>query len=117
MDERTSIYCGEAPNKIVHHQVMVSCCVNCIKFQTVLKTSVWQDGNGVQCKNVNSDLGSDFREEIFVEYSPNELSEINDESGSECEEEITFPMEPFRSCFTDSILNYEHFCKKCQNVF
>ena len=55
MDERTSIRAADTARDIVYHQVMVSCCVDCAKFQTILNTFVWQSLNGVNCRNTVQD--------------------------------------------------------------
>ena len=63
-------------------------------------------------------FGRGYQEEIFVRRLPNDFREMNDESDSECEETIRFPIRPCKkSCFTSSILNYRHFCWECQEFY
>ena len=94
IDERTTIHAADTARELVCHPVMVSCCVDCAKFQIILNTSIWQSFNGVQCRNVAQDnfvFGHSYREEIFTGEFPNDFEQMNDESESECEETITFP--------------------------
>ena len=96
------------------HRVIVSCCVKCIKFQTVLKTCVWHSLD-VKCSNTVDDDFTFTKEEIFIGCYPNDFDEMASESGSEFEETIDFPGKIFRkSCFTHSKLDFERSCSVCQ---
>ena len=121
MDERTTIHLADTAWKLVYHYVMVSCCVDCPKFQFFLNASVWQSLNGVHCRNVAQDnfvFGHSYHEEIFMGELANHFEQMNDGSKSECEETITFPEEPLKkSCFTDSKLDYNIFCSVCRESF
>ena len=86
-----------------------------MKFQTMLKTCVWHSLDNVKCKNTVDDDFTFTKEEIFMGCYPNDFDEMACESGSECEEIITFPGKIFRkSCFTHSKLDFERFCSVCQ---
>ena len=118
LDERTAIQAVDRARKLVYHSVIVSCCVDCAKFQIILNTCIWQSLDSVHCSNVVQDeftFGHVYREEILIREFPNEeMNNMDNESESESEETITFTEEPFKkSCFTDSKLNYECFCRKC----
>ena len=92
---------------------MFSSCVKCVKFQTVLKTHLWQTSNISDCRNVYEDkstFGSGYQEQIFVGRLANDFSEMNRESDSECEDSITFSIQPCKkSCFISSLLDYRLF--------
>ena len=117
--ETNSVYCEE--RNFVYRTVMFSSCVKCVKFQTVLKTHLWQTPNISDCRNVYEDkstFGSGYQEQIFVGRLPNDFSEMNRESDSECEESITFPIQPCKkSCFTSSLLVYRHLCCEFQEFY
>ena len=119
--EKETFYTVEFSNEFVSHRVVISCCVDCLKFQTVLKTCFWQKLNGVKCRNTVGDkftFDSGYQEEILVGNLPNEFHEMNDESESECEKTITFTKQPFKKCcFTDSKLDHNRFCSECQETF
>ena len=103
--ETNSAYCEE--KNFVYRTVIFSSCVNCVKFQAVLKSHLWQTPNIPDGRNnyeVKSTFGSGYQEQIFVGRLPNDFSD---------EESITFAIQPRqKSCFTSSLLDYGYFCCK-----
>ena len=65
------------------HRVIVSCCVKCMNFQTVLKTCVWHSLDNLKCRNTADDDFIFTKETIFMGCYPNEFDEMASESGSE----------------------------------
>ena len=99
------------------HRVIVSCCIKCVKFQIFLKANLHRLDK-VKCRNVIDDKATFSMEEIFIGCHPNEFENMSGESGSECEETISFPRKKMLcSCFTQSKIDFDRFCSACQEKF
>ena len=119
LDEINRPYPGDEKGYFVYLKIFLSCCVSCLKFQTLLKGQFWRFHSG--CRNVYEDrttFGDGYDEQIFIGRLPNDPSEMNSDSDSECEESLLFPIRPCeKSCITNSILSYRHFRCSCQEFY
>ena len=93
---------------------MISCCLDCVRFEAVQNSKIMQCLNNVKCRLVMADLntfGESYNDEIFVGNCHKWKS---DES-----KEISFNKRPLhKSCFTSlKKLRYRHLCTTCKKVF
>ena len=75
LSERETFSFNNLSGEMTAHRVIVSCCVKCRKFQTLLKISVWHSLDNVKCKNTADDDFTFTEEEIFMGCYPNDFDE------------------------------------------
>ena len=98
----------------VFTKIMISCCLDCVKFEAVQNSKIMQCLDNVKCRFVTTDanaFGESYDDKIFVGNSFNWES---DES-----EEISFNKRPLhKSCFTSlKRLGYRHLSMTCKKAF
>ena len=91
---------------------MISCCLDCVKFETVQNSKIMQCLDNPKCRFVTTDsnaFGESYDDKMFVGNWW--------KSGEN--EEISFNKRPLdKSCFTSlKKLRYEHFCTTCKIIF
>ena len=101
-------------NLLVFNKIMISCCLDCVKFEAVQNSKIMQCLDNVKCRFVAPDpnaFGESYDDEIFVGNCHKWKSAES--------EEISFNKRPLhKSCFTSlKKLRYEHFCTSCKKFF
>ena len=101
-------------DSLVHNKIMISCCLDCVKFEAVQNSKIMQCLDNAKCRFVTVDVnafGDSYDDEIFV-------GNCHEWKSAESEE-ISFNKRPLhKSCFTSlKKLRYEHFCTSCKKVF
>ena len=97
-------------DSLIFNKIMIWCCLDCVRFETVQNSKIAQCLDNVNCRFVTTDanaFGESYDVEIFV---GNHHKWKSAES-----EEISFNKRPLhKSCFTSlKKLRYEHFCTSC----
>ena len=123
LNERSRIFASDSICEIVHHTSLISCFIDCMRFQVSYETSIWNRLNVVECDHVQQDYttyGDGYDNEVFIqdsqaidEYYRKRFGGESESDESE-EYEVTFPEKPFhKSCFTSSMkLRYKYFLWK-----
>ena len=123
LNERSRIFASDSICEIVHHTSLISCCIDCMRFQVSYETSLWNRLNVVECDHVQQDYttyGDGYDNEVFIqdsqvidEYYRKRFGGESERDESE-EYEITFREKPFHKyCFTSSMkLRYKYFLWK-----